>query len=41
LGPSPQVSPTFQSRIPSPLPAPSQAPVINGPSGRSPYGGVF
>jgi hypothetical protein len=41
LGPSPQVSPTFQSRIPSPLPAPSQAPVINGPSARSPYGGVF
>src|SRR5215468_2701079 len=41
LGPSPQVSPTFQSRIPSPLPAPSQPPVINGPSARSPYGGVF
>jgi hypothetical protein len=34
-------APAFQSRIPSPLAAPSQAPVINGPSGRSPYGGVM
>ena len=41
LGPSPQVSPTFQSNIPSPLPAPNQAPTINGPAARSPYGGVF
>jgi len=41
LGPSPQAAPDLQSRIPSPLPAPSQPPVINGPSARSPYGGVF
>ena len=34
-------APAFQSRIPSPLAAPSQPPVINGPSGRSPYGGVM
>ena len=41
LGPSPQAAPAFQSRIPSPLPAPSQPPTINGPAARSPYGGVF
>jgi hypothetical protein len=41
LGASPPASPTFQSRIPAPLAAPSQAPVINGPSARSPYGGVM
>jgi hypothetical protein len=41
LGASSPASPTFQSRIPAPLAAPSQAPVINGPSGRSPYGGVM
>ena len=41
LGPSPSAAPTFQSRIPSPLPAPSQPPTINGPAARSPYGGVF
>jgi hypothetical protein len=41
LGASPAPSPGFQSRIPAPLAAPSQAPVINGPSARSPYGGVM
>jgi len=38
--PAPQV-PTFENRIPAPLAAPSQPPVINGPSARSPYGGVM
>ena len=38
--PAPQV-PAFQNRIPAPLAAPAQAPVINGPSARSPYGGVM
>jgi hypothetical protein len=41
LGASPPPSATFQSRIPAPLAAPSQAPVINGPAARSPYGGVM
>src|SRR5262249_30725682 len=36
--PAPQM-PTFENRIPAPLAAPSQPPVINGPSARSPYGG--
>jgi hypothetical protein len=30
LGPAPQI-PTFESRIPAPLPPPAQAPIINGP----------
>lgn len=38
--PAPQM-PTFQNRIPAPLPPPSQAPVVNGPPARSPYGGVM
>jgi hypothetical protein len=38
--PAPQM-PTFQNRIPAPLAAPTQAPVINGPLARSPYGGVM
>jgi hypothetical protein len=38
--PAPQV-PAFENRIPAPLAAPSQPPVINGPSARSPYGGVL
>ena len=38
--PAPQM-PTFQNRIPAPLAAPTQAPAINGPSARSPYGGVL
>lgn len=33
--------PVFQNRIPAPLPAPAQPPVINGPPLRSPYGGVM
>jgi hypothetical protein len=41
LGASPPPSPTFENRIPAPLAAPSQPPVINGPSARSPYGGVM
>jgi hypothetical protein len=41
LGSQAPTAPTFQSRIPSPLASPSQAPSINGPSGRSPYGGVM
>jgi hypothetical protein len=38
--PAPQM-PAFQNRIPAPLAAPAQPPVINGPSARSPYGGVL
>ena len=38
--PAPQM-PAFQNRIPAPLAAPAQAPVINGPSARSPAGGVM
>jgi hypothetical protein len=38
--PAPQV-PAFENRIPAPLAAPAQPPVINGPSARSPYGGVM
>ena len=38
--PAPQM-PTFQSRIPAPLSPPMQAPVVNGPPARSPYGGVM
>jgi hypothetical protein len=38
--PTPHV-PIFQNRIPAPLPAPAQPPVINGPPSRSPYGGVM
>src|SRR5262249_20036064 len=38
--PAPQM-PAFENRIPAPLAAPSQPPVINGPSARSPYGGVM
>ena len=38
--PAPQM-PVFQNRIPAPLAAPAQAPVINGPAARSPYGGVL
>jgi hypothetical protein len=37
--PAPQT--TFQNRSPAPLASPSQAPVVNGPSARSPYGGVM
>ena len=40
LGASPP-SPTSENRVPAPLAAPSQPPVINGPSARSPYGGVM
>ena len=41
LGSQAPRTPAFQNRIPAPLAAPSQAPVINGPSARSPYGGVM
>lgn len=41
LGTQAPTTPTFQNRIPAPLAAPSQAPTINGPSARSPYGGVL
>ena len=41
LGASPPSTPAFESRIPAPLPAPMQPPAINGPSARSPYGGVM
>ena len=41
LGTQAPTTPTFQSRIPAPLAAPAQAPAINGPSARSPYGGVM
>src|SRR5262249_11807015 len=41
LGSSAPQVPTFENRIPAPLAAPSQPPVINGPSARSPYGGVL
>jgi hypothetical protein len=38
--PAPQM-PAFENRIPAPLAAPSQPPVINGPAARSPAGGVM
>jgi hypothetical protein len=38
--PAPRM-PAFQNRIPAPLAAPTQPPVINGPSARSPSGGVM
>jgi hypothetical protein len=38
--PAPQM-PTFENRIPAPLAPPSQAPAVNGPPARSPYGGVM
>ena len=38
--PAPRM-PVFQNRIPAPLAAPTQPPVINGPAARSPYGGVL
>src|SRR2546430_14793418 len=41
FGASPPPSATFQNRIPAPPAAPSQAPVINWPAARSPYGGGF
>ena len=41
FGAGASAAPAFQSRIPSPLPAPSQPPVVNGPSARSPYGGLM
>ena len=41
LGASPSQMPAFESRIPAPLAAPAQPPVINGPAARSPYGGVM
>jgi hypothetical protein len=41
LGASPPQTSVFENRIPAPLPAPTQPPVINGPSARSPYGGVM
>ena len=41
LGSQAPATPTFQNRVPAPLASPSQAPTINGPSGRSPYGGVM
>jgi len=41
LGSPAPTAPTFQNSIPAPLAAPAQAPTINGPSARSPYGGVM
>jgi hypothetical protein len=41
LGASPPSTPAFENRIPAPLPPPTQPPAINGPSARSPYGGVM
>ena len=41
LGSPAPTTPTFQNQIPAPLAAPAQAPTINGPSARSPYGGVI
>ena len=41
LGASPPSTPAFESHIPAPLPAPAPPPAINGPSARSPYGGVM
>jgi hypothetical protein len=34
-------TPAFQNRSPAPLSSPSQAPVVNGPPARNPYGGVM
>jgi hypothetical protein len=33
--------PELEGRIPAPLPPPPQAPIINGPLGRSPPAGVY
>ena len=41
LGSQAPAAPVFQNRIPAPLAAPTQAPAINGPSARSPNGGVM
>jgi hypothetical protein len=41
LGSPAPTTPTFQNRIPGPQAAPAQAPAVNGPSARSPYGGVM
>ena len=41
LGSPAPTAPTFENRIPAPQAAPAQAPTVNGPSGRSPYGGVM
>ena len=41
LGSPAPKTPAFENRIPAPLAAPTQPPVINGPSARSPYGGVL
>jgi hypothetical protein len=41
LGSQAPATPAFQNRVPAPLAAPAQAPAINGPSARSPYGGVM
>jgi len=41
LGSPAPTTPTFQNQIPAPQAAPAQAPAINGPSARSPYGGVI
>lgn len=41
LGSPAAQTPAFENRVPAPLAAPSQAPAINGPSARSPYGGVM
>jgi len=41
LGSPAPTTPTFQNSIPAPQAAPAQAPAINGPSARSPYGGVI
>jgi hypothetical protein len=41
LGSPPPQMPAFENRIPAPLAAPSQPPVINGPAARSPAGGVM
>jgi hypothetical protein len=41
LGSPASRTPAFENRIPAPLAAPSQPPVINGPGARSPAGGVM
>jgi len=41
LGSPAPKTPAFENRIPAPLAAPTQPPVINGPLARSPYGGAM
>ena len=40
LGPSAPTPPTFENRIPAPLPPPAQVPIINGPLSQPAFRGL-